>query len=159
MTLAERLNEITDEQNISKANFAQKLGLTKNYVCLLTSDLKRRPDSILPALAKLMALEFGYDGDWILHETDTEAAATKKAKLNIRTVTGPLRGYGITERQKEIIDLLCTGKLQNDIADELSVSKNTVMYHVNQIYRRTGLHSRTELVDFMNKINDTAEEE
>ena len=67
MTLADRLNRIITEQEITKQNFAATLGISENYVYLLTGNAKKRPDHIAPTLAKLIALEFGYDEEWILH--------------------------------------------------------------------------------------------
>ena len=70
MTLADRLNQIIEEQNISKREFAKRIGVSENYLYILTGN--SRPDSnknktISPSLAKLIALEFGYDENWILH--------------------------------------------------------------------------------------------
>ena len=75
MALADRLNQIVSEQNISKTEFARRLGITLNYVYILTGN--SRPDTeqnktISPALAKLIALEFGYNADWVLHGEGTE---------------------------------------------------------------------------------------
>ena len=61
MALSNRLNQIISEQNISKTEFARRLGITVNYVYILTGN--SRPDTeqnktISPALAKLIALEF-----------------------------------------------------------------------------------------------------
>lgn len=67
MTLADRLNRIIEEQGVSKRDFAAKLGISENYVYLLTGNAKKRPDHIAPSLAKLIALEFGYDADWIMN--------------------------------------------------------------------------------------------
>ena len=67
MTLADRLNQIIKEQKLTKKEFAAKLGITENYVYLLTGNSKNRPETIAPSLAKLIALEFGYDEGWILH--------------------------------------------------------------------------------------------
>ena len=67
MTLADRLNRIITEQEITKRNFAATLGISENYVYLLTGNAKKRPDHIAPSLAKLIALEFGYDVAWILN--------------------------------------------------------------------------------------------
>ena len=64
MTLAGRLNRIITEQEITKRNFAATLGISENYVYLLTGNAKKRPDHIAPSLANLIALEFGYDADW-----------------------------------------------------------------------------------------------
>ena len=69
MTLADRLNQIITEQDISKAEFARRLGVTANYIYILTGagrpNVKDGP-AISPSLAKLIALEFGYDEAWIL---------------------------------------------------------------------------------------------
>ena len=70
MALSNRLNQI-----ISEPEFARRLGITVNYVYILTGN--SRPDTeqnktISPALAKLIALEFGYNADWVLHGDGTE---------------------------------------------------------------------------------------
>ena len=67
MSLAVRLNQIIREQKISKKDFAAKFGITENYVYLLTGNSKNRPNVISPTLAKLIALEYDYDAEWILH--------------------------------------------------------------------------------------------
>ena len=72
MTLADRLNQIIREQKLTKKEFAAKLSITENYVYLLTGKSKNRPETIAPSLAKLIALEFGYDGTWILTGSSEE---------------------------------------------------------------------------------------
>lgn len=67
MTLADRLNLIIKEQKLSKKEFASRIGVSENYVYLLTGNAKKRPDSIANSLARLIALEFGYDESWIMH--------------------------------------------------------------------------------------------
>ena len=69
MTLADRLNQIIAEQKLSKREFAKRVGMSENYLYILTGN--SRPDSnlnktISPMMAKVIALEFGYDADWIL---------------------------------------------------------------------------------------------
>lgn len=69
MTLADRLNKIIAEQELSKREFAKRVGISENYLYVLTGN--SRPDSgknktISRALAKLIAVEFGYDENWIL---------------------------------------------------------------------------------------------
>ena len=68
MTLEDRLNQIIKEAGISKAEFARRLGITGNYVYILTGHSREgRKPKLSPALAKLIALEFGYDADWVLN--------------------------------------------------------------------------------------------
>ena len=70
MTLSERLNKIIEEQNISKAEFAKRVGITRNYIYILTGKSRTGTDQnkeISPMLAKVIAMEFGYEEDWILN--------------------------------------------------------------------------------------------
>lgn len=46
---------------------ARHVGITENYIYLLTGNSKHRPETLHHSLAKLIALEFGYDENWILH--------------------------------------------------------------------------------------------
>ena len=66
MTLADRLNQIIKEQKLTKKEFAARLSVTENYVYLLTGQSKNRPDTMARSLARLIALEFGYDEEWII---------------------------------------------------------------------------------------------
>lgn len=66
MTLADRLNKIIDEQNISKQDFAARVGISRNYLYILTGNSGKNK-KISRALAKLIAIEFGYDEEWIMN--------------------------------------------------------------------------------------------
>ena len=70
MSLANRLNQIIEEQNISKREFAKRVGITENYLYILTSNSRpgtNQNKTISPMLAKLIGVEFGYDSKWILN--------------------------------------------------------------------------------------------
>ena len=70
MTLSYRLNKIIEEQNISKVEFARRIGVTKNYIYILTGNSRKDTDQnkvISPMLAKIISMEFGYDENWILN--------------------------------------------------------------------------------------------
>ena len=70
MTLSDRLNKIIDEQNISKVEFARRIGVTKNYIYILTGNSRKdtyQNKVISPMLAKVISMEFGYDENWILN--------------------------------------------------------------------------------------------
>ena len=70
MTLEARLNKIISEQNISKREFAKRVGISENYLYILTSNSRPGTDrnkKKSPMLAKLIGMEFGYDADWILN--------------------------------------------------------------------------------------------
>lgn len=69
LTLADRLNQIISEQKITKAEFAKRVGISENYIYILTGSRgksAKNPMNLSASLAKLIALEFGYDEKWIL---------------------------------------------------------------------------------------------
>ena len=74
MTLAQRLNKIISEQGMTKTEFAKSIGVTQNYICILTSEVSSaaRGSNISPSLAKLIGLKYGYDPDWILYGDKNE---------------------------------------------------------------------------------------
>ncbi len=54
----------------------------------------------------------------------------------------------LTPRQKEVLTLLGEGASNQTIADELSISPNTVARHRENIMEKLNLHSRTDLVKY-----------
>lgn len=54
--------------------------------------------------------------------------------------------YNLTPREKEALELLSQGKLYKEIADELDVSQDTVRFHLQNIYRKLQVRTRTEAV-------------
>ena len=70
MTLEERLNIIIKESGVTKREFASRVGISENYLYILTSNSRpgsKKNKTISATLAKLIAMEFGYDADWILY--------------------------------------------------------------------------------------------
>ncbi len=51
----------------------------------------------------------------------------------------------LTDRQKELLDLMAKGLSNKEIADKLFISENTVKYHIKNIYLALGLKDRKEL--------------
>jgi DNA-binding NarL/FixJ family response regulator len=53
----------------------------------------------------------------------------------------------LTSRQREIAGLLSrTGLSYKEVASKLSISEGTMRKHVENVYRRVGVHSRAELM-------------
>ncbi|WP_228565891.1 response regulator transcription factor [Nocardia sp. SYP-A9097] len=49
---------------------------------------------------------------------------------------------GLTSRQQDVLDLLCAGLTNAEIAEYLVLSVRTVDHHVSAILRRLGVHNR-----------------
>ncbi|HMK30564.1 MAG TPA: response regulator transcription factor [Terriglobales bacterium] len=56
------------------------------------------------------------------------------------------RGWGLTERELEILQLIVDGKSNKDIASHLDLSVNTVAVHRANIMDALGIHKTAELV-------------
>lgn len=54
--------------------------------------------------------------------------------------------YGLTERERDITRLVLQGRSTTQIAAELVVSANTVQQHLKNIFDKTGVRSRRDLV-------------
>ncbi len=52
----------------------------------------------------------------------------------------------LTNQQTRILRLICEGKLNKQIAYDLSIAETTVKAHVTAIMRKLGVHSRTQAV-------------
>ncbi len=59
--------------------------------------------------------------------------------------------HGLSARELEVLELLMHGRNVPAIAQELSISKNTVQTHVRHIYEALGVHGRQELVTYVNE--------
>ncbi|MCX7773044.1 MAG: helix-turn-helix transcriptional regulator [Clostridia bacterium] len=57
--------------------------------------------------------------------------------------------YKITAREKEVIELLISGSSYNAICEALHISLSTTKRHVYNIYQKTGVSSKMELLNLM----------
>lgn len=55
--------------------------------------------------------------------------------------------YGLTGREREVLELLLRGRSKVYIAEALFISENTVRGHVKRIYSKLDVHDRQELID------------
>jgi two-component system nitrate/nitrite response regulator NarL len=49
-------------------------------------------------------------------------------------------------RKNRVLDLVCRGRSNKEIATELGVTESDVKYHVSRLLRTNGVASRVELV-------------
>ena len=94
--------------------------------------------SNLPALLYLRA-----NADRVL----TPVKAEHATKLGIEHV---LTHHGVTKRERQIVEKICLGKTNKQIADELFISLQTVKDHTHRIYSKFGINTRMQLVQMMN---------
>ena len=55
----------------------------------------------------------------------------------------------LTEREIEVMYLICMGRSKGYIAESLSISENTVRSHSRHLYAKLGVHSKQDLLDLV----------
>ena len=62
-----------------------------------------------------------------------------------------VKNFHLTKRESEIVDYILQGKSNRDIATMLHISLNTVNNHVANVYEKTDVKNRVELVNIIKK--------
>ena len=57
--------------------------------------------------------------------------------------------FMLTQREVEVLALYASGYTQQRVAEELFISQSTAHAHIKRIYSKTNLHSRQELIDYL----------
>ena len=55
----------------------------------------------------------------------------------------------VTERETEILELVAMGRSAQYIADDLTISYNTVRTHIKHVYEKLNIHSKQGLIDLV----------
>ena len=90
-------------------------------------------------LARLMGLD---EGESI---TDISKATMRQNAKQMG------KQFLLSDREIEVLALYAMGWTQKRVAEELYISPSTAHAHIKRIYAKTGLHSRQEILDFMDQ--------
>lgn len=93
------------------------------------------------------------DGTWILlhgapldGEDQHRVAVILEPAHPARIYPLLMSAYGLTDRERDVVKLVLSGSSTADIADTLVVSPLTVQNHLKNIFEKTGVRSRRDLV-------------
>ncbi|MGE5363480.1 MAG: helix-turn-helix domain-containing protein [Bacteroidota bacterium] len=62
--------------------------------------------------------------------------------------------FKISPREKDVVKLLLQGSSYEEIAGQLFIAHETVKTHVNNIYKKSGVSSKVELINLINKCGN-----
>jgi two-component system nitrate/nitrite response regulator NarP len=110
---------------------AMRLGI--KGIALKDSD----PEVIINGMKTILA-----GGKWF-EQSVTEPALQYSVDKPSRTVRSDDL---LTKREMEIVDLVCLGLRNRQIADRCTLTEGTVKIHLNSVYRKLGVASRAELI-------------
>ena len=88
-------------------------------------------------LAKLM----GLDGP--------EGAVSERQAAMQRSIARLGSQFLLSEREVEVLTLYAQGYTQKRVAETLYISQGTAHTHIKRIYTKTGLHSRQDILDYL----------
>jgi DNA-binding CsgD family transcriptional regulator len=66
-----------------------------------------------------------------------------------------IREFNISGREGEIIEQIYYGRSNKEIEDILFISFSTVKNHISNIYQKTGVHSRSQLISLIRSLDKT----
>lgn len=87
-------------------------------------------------------------GTYVPEDLTSEPGAGDAARIDALN-----RLHDLTRQQMRILELICEGKLNKQIAFDLSIAEATVKAHVTAIMRKLGVQSRTQAVLIANEAN------
>ena len=109
--------------------------------CLLCTILditerKRSERDLVAAIDQVMA-----DTSWFSRGLIEKLAGLRKTTRN---EDGDAAAEALTKRERQVLQFICQGVSDAKIADRLKLSPNTVRNHIAALYRKLGVHNRTE---------------
>ncbi|MEZ5022773.1 MAG: LuxR C-terminal-related transcriptional regulator [Chitinophagales bacterium] len=52
----------------------------------------------------------------------------------------------LSEKEKAVVKVICEGGSNKEIAKKMKISLNTLKTHLQHIYKKLGIHSKTDLI-------------
>lgn len=97
------------------------------------------------------APEAGGEGTSVADGAAAPDAARDKTGSWTRSCLEIAERFGLSQRETDVLFLLAKGRTISFIADDLSVSFNTAKSHIRHVYVKTGVHTRQELLDMVER--------
>ncbi len=143
----EALREITDKDpklrtivltsSITKRQIVEALQLGARGI-LLKSTL----DQLTQCMAAVRMGEYWIDGQRTANVMQILAQLSQQERVESKN------NYGLTDREMEVVRLVCEGLGNKEIADRLQIAGETVKRHMTNIFNKVGMSSRLELALF-----------
>lgn len=138
-----------DEVNAAAHSLAQ-FGLTSDATRLAGQAALQATDPKVSGLMLQVARDLKVSAGEAPDDPATAAAGGRPALGAGRSVSSPL-----SDREREVAELLLLGMPYRDIGAQLFISAKTVEHHVARIRRRLGAESRSEMLSMLRAILTT----
>jgi DNA-binding NarL/FixJ family response regulator len=113
---------------------------------------EERSDTLFKAIEKVHNGEIWFDrsimGDTIRQLIEEKSMVDENPKAP--------PANSLTDREKQVVELICKGLKNRDIADKLFITETTVRHHLTSVFNKLEITSRLELVIHAFKNNIVA---
>lgn len=103
---------------------------------------EERADTLFKAIEKINGGEIWFDrtimGETIRQLVDEKQFMHDYPKAHVTN--------GLTDREKQVVELICKGMKNKDIAESLFITETTVRHHLTSVFNKLEITSRLELV-------------
>ncbi|SFA83493.1 PAS domain S-box-containing protein [Rhizobium sp. NFR07] len=100
------------------------------------TDRKRSEEELMTAIEAVMT-----DTSWFSRGVVEKLAALRHTS-NLSAVIADARLSDLTEREQDVLSLICQGMNDTQMSERLKLSRNTVRNHVSSLYRKIGVNRR-----------------
>lgn len=90
---------------------------------------------------------------YLTYQADLRVFRTREAASIPEGIEEFYRKYEISPREADIINEICNGLSNQEIADKLFITLQTVKDHTSRIYSKTGVRNRMQLMTMVRNIN------
>jgi DNA-binding CsgD family transcriptional regulator len=145
-------NHVDVDEVTAAARSLTQFGLTWDATRLASQAALATPDGRVSGAMLQLArdLKFTASGDEdAAGFVEAPAVATPQRQSSTSPSTSPTR---LSDREREVAELLLQGMPYRDIGSQLFISAKTVEHHVARIRRRLGAESRSELISMLRAI-------
>ena len=97
------------------------------------------------ALTALVAAESALDGFGAVRWRDEAVRELRRLGHRVRRAGREASDGALTDREREIADLVAAGRTNREVAEQLVLSPKTIEAHLRNIYAKLGVRSRVEL--------------
>jgi DNA-binding NarL/FixJ family response regulator len=132
-----RVNIVVLTATIEKAQILEALQLGARGVVLKEA----APELLLKCMQAVRAGQY-----WVGRESVADLVDTLRG-LMPAPPTGKA-GYGLTQREMQVISAIATGLANKEIAARYALSEDTVKHHLTRIFEKLGVTNRLELALF-----------
>jgi two-component system, NarL family, nitrate/nitrite response regulator NarL len=83
---------------------------------------------------------------WLEQTLVTHLLETVRPLIEMSAVGGGKFAYGLTPRERQVLEMVVAGHANKEIARACSVSEQTIKHHLTRVFDKVGASSRVELV-------------